>query len=54
MLDNLTESRKWFDQVAGSTPQSWEYLLGNETVKAVVDTDPAFKSLFAASPSPKS
>jgi hypothetical protein len=54
MLDNLTESRKWFDQVAGATPQAWEYLLGNETVKAVVDTDPAFKSLFAASPSPKS
>ena len=54
MLDNLTEARKWFDQVNGATPQAWEYLLSNETVKAVVDADPSFKSLFAASATPKS
>jgi hypothetical protein len=54
MLENLTEARKWFDQVNGATPQAWEYLLSNETVKAVVDADPSFQSLFAASPAPKS
>lgn len=53
MLENLTESRKWFVQVTGTSPQAWEYLLGNETVKAVVDADPSFKSLFAASATPK-
>ncbi len=54
MLESLTEARKWFDQVTGATPQAWEYLLSNETVKAVVDADPSFQSLFAASPAPKS
>jgi tetratricopeptide (TPR) repeat protein len=54
MLENLTEARKWFEQVAGTSPQVWQYLLSNETVKAVMDADPSFQSLFAASPTPAS
>jgi hypothetical protein len=54
MLENLTEARKWFEQVGGASPQAWQYLLGNETVKAVLDADPSFQSLFAASPTPAS
>ncbi|MBI5855856.1 MAG: hypothetical protein HZB35_11660, partial [Nitrospirae bacterium] len=40
MLENLTEARKWFEQVGGTSPQAWQYLLGNETMKAVMDADP--------------
>lgn len=48
MLDLLKQARDWFEQIPGSSPQSWAYMLNNDTLKGLVDTDPAFKSLLAA------
>jgi len=48
MLDLLTQARDWFEKVPGSSPQSWAYMLNNDTLKGLVDNDPAFKSLLAA------
>jgi len=48
MLDLLTQARDWFGMIPGSSPQSWAYMLNNDTLKGLVDTDPAFKSLLAA------
>ena len=49
MLTLLTEARRWFKQVPGATQQSWNYLLQNNTLKGLVETDPAFQSLLASS-----
>ncbi len=48
MLDLLKQARDWFEKIPGSSPQSWAYMLNNDTLKGLVDTDPAFKSLLAA------
>ena len=48
MLNLLKEARDWFEKIPGSSPQSWAYMLNNDTLKGLVDTDPAFQSLLAA------
>lgn len=49
MLDHLTEARKWYRQISGASEDSWLYLLANDTLKGVIESDPAFKPLLAAS-----
>ena len=49
MLELLTEARRWYQQVPGSSLESWRYLLQFDTLKGVVEADPAFKPLLAAS-----
>lgn len=48
MLQLLTEARRWYNQLPGSTQQSWAYLLHNDTLKGLVETDPSFQALLAA------
>ena len=48
MLDLFTQARHWFQQIPGANQQSWEYLLQNDTLKGLVETDPAFQSLLTA------
>ena len=49
MLEHFTEARRWYNQVDGASPDAWQHLLGNETVKAVIDANPSFQSLLAQS-----
>jgi len=49
MLEHLTEARRWFLQLRGASPDSWRYLLANDTLKGVVEADPVFAPLLAAS-----
>jgi len=49
MLNHLTEARRWYEQVPGATREVWQYWLGQEQLKAVLDADPRFKPLLAAS-----
>ncbi|HET6675155.1 MAG TPA: hypothetical protein VFG71_07435 [Nitrospiraceae bacterium] len=51
MLEHLTEAKQWYDQIPHATPAAWQYVLGSEQLKAVLDADPAFKPLLAASSS---
>ena len=48
MVDLLTQARGWFEQIPGATPQAWDYMLQNDTLKGFVDTDPAFQALASA------
>jgi len=48
MLDLLKEAREWFEKIPGSNQQSWAYMLENDTLKGLMETDPTFKSLLAA------
>ena len=49
MLEKLTEARRWYLQLAGASVDSWRYLLLNDTLKGVVEADPAFEPLLTAS-----
>jgi len=49
MLDHLIEARRWYLPLAGATPESWRYLLSNDTLKGLIETDPSFKPLLASS-----
>ena len=52
MLGLLQQARDWFEKTPGSSPQSWAYMLHNDTLKGLVENDPAFKSLLAAQVEP--
>ncbi|HEX2056268.1 MAG TPA: hypothetical protein VHF07_07230 [Nitrospiraceae bacterium] len=51
MLEHLTEAKQWYDQIPNESPAAWQYMLESEQLKAVLDADPAFKPLLAASSS---
>ena len=48
MLDLLQQAKEWYEKIPGASAQSWAYMLENDTLKGLVETDPAFKSLLAA------
>ena len=48
MLDLLQQAKDWYEKIPGASPQSWDYMLTNDTLKGLVETDPAFKSLLAS------
>ena len=45
MLDLLQHAKEWYEKIPGASAQSWAYMLENDTLKGLVETDPAFKSL---------
>jgi hypothetical protein len=49
MLQHLTDAHHWYMRLPGSSQTSWLYLLGNDTLKGVVNADPDFKPLLASS-----
>jgi hypothetical protein len=49
MVQLLTDAHHWYMRLLGASQASWVYLLGNDTLKGVVNADPAFKPLLAAS-----
>jgi hypothetical protein len=49
MLSHLQEAQRWYMQLAGASQESWRYLLANDTLKGVIEADPALKPLLAAS-----
>lgn len=49
MLQNLTEARKWFSQTPGATAAAWTFVMGRDAIKPVVDANPSFQPLLAAS-----
>ena len=52
MLAHLTEAQEWYRKLPGASPEAWQYLLANDTLKGVLNSDPIFKPLFASSPGP--
>ncbi len=47
LLERLTEAKRWFVEIPGQTPDIWNFFVGAESLKAVLDTDPIFKPLLA-------
>ena len=47
LLERLTEAKRWFAEIPGQTPYIWNFFIGAESLKAVLDTDPIFHPLMA-------
>lgn len=47
MVQLLTEAHHSYMRLPGASQAAWLYLLGNDTLKGVVNADPAFKPLLA-------
>lgn len=48
LMEHLTEARRWYEEIPGHSAEAWEFLLGTEQLKAVLDADPQFKPLLAS------
>ena len=47
LLERLTEAKRWFAEVPGQTPDIWNFFIGAESLKAVLDADPIFQLILA-------
>lgn len=47
LLERLTEAKKWFAEIPGQTPDIWNFFIGAESLKAVLDADPIFQPILA-------
>lgn len=47
LLERLTEAKRWFAEIPGQTPEIWNFFIGAESLKAVLDADPLFQPLLA-------
>ena len=47
LLERLTEANRWFAEIPGQTPDIWQFFIGAESLKAVLDADPIFQPLLA-------
>jgi hypothetical protein len=48
VLERLTEAKRWFAEIPGQTPDIWQFFIGAESLKAVLDADPIFQPILAA------
>ena len=47
ILERLTEAKRWFTEIPGQTPDIWQFFIGAESLKAVLDADPIFQPILA-------
>ncbi|MBA5867956.1 MAG: hypothetical protein GDA67_14780 [Nitrospira sp. CR1.3] len=48
MLALLTEAKRWFADVPGQNQEIWNFFIGAESLKSVLDADPIFQPLLAS------
>lgn len=48
MLALLTEAKRWFNEVPGQSDQIWNFFIGAESMKSVLNADPIFQPLLAS------
>ena len=47
LLERLTEAKRWFAEIPGQTPDIWNFFVGAESLKAVLEADPIFQPVLA-------
>ena len=47
LLERLTEAKRWFAEIPGQSPDIWNFFIGAESLKAVLDADPIFQPILA-------
>jgi len=45
ILEHLTAAQRWFSEVPGHKPEIWNFFVGAEQLKMVLDSDPLFQPL---------
>ena len=53
VLERLTEAKRWFAEIPGQTPEIWQFFVGADSLKALLDADPIFQPLLVAQDSKK-
>jgi hypothetical protein len=53
ILERLTEAKRWFGEVPGNNQQVWDFFIGADSLKSVLDADPIFQPLLASGASNK-
>ena len=53
ILGHLTEAKRWFDEIPGNNQQVWDFFIGADSLKSVLDADPIFQPLLASGASHK-
>lgn len=48
LLERLTEAQRWFAEVPGHKPEIWNFFIGAEQLKMVLDSDPIFQPLLTS------
>jgi len=48
MMALLTEAKRWFADVPGQNQEIWNFFIGAESLKSVLDADPIFQPLLAS------
>ena len=48
ILQRLTDAKRWFAEVPGSNQQIWDFFIGADSLKSVLDADPIFQPLLAS------
>jgi hypothetical protein len=46
ILEQLTEAKRWFAEIPGQTQDIWNFFIGAESLKAVLDADPIFQPML--------
>jgi hypothetical protein len=53
VLERLTEAKRWFTEIPGQTPEIWQFFVGADSLKALLDAVPIFQPLLVAQDSKK-
>jgi len=48
IFERLTEAKRWFAETPGQSPEIWNFFIGAESLKSVLDADPLFQPLLVA------
>jgi hypothetical protein len=48
ILECLTNAKRWFAEVPGQTQDVWNFFIGSDSMKMVLDADPIFQPLVAS------
>ena len=48
ILKRLTDAKRWFAEVPGNNQQIWDFFIGADSLKSVLDADPIFQPLLAS------
>ena len=48
ILQRLTDAKRWFAEVPGNNQQIWDFFIGADSLKSVLDADPIFQPLLAS------
>jgi len=47
LLERLTQAKRWFAEIPGQAPDIWQFFIGAESLKAVLDADSIFQPMLA-------